>query len=192
RGGDRLLVMDPIDGSHNALRALPFSTVSLALGSKDLSGVDVGIVQDLSSGTSYWASRGGGAFRDGRPIRTRPWEARSEMFFVNLGRHSTPRSVALASKGRRIRSLGCASLEVALVAQGGADAYLFENDTELRNLRVTDIAAAYRILVEAGGGMCDAQLEPLDHFPLALGHRTTVFAYGDRAFRDGAKSGGYL
>ena len=63
---------------------------------------------------------------------------------------------------------------MALVAQGGGDAYLFENDSPTRNLRVTDIAAGYRILLEAGGGVTDAAGAPVDDLPLALDHRTSV------------------
>lgn len=184
RGGDRTLVVDPIDGSHNALRGLPFATVSLALGRENLRGIEVGVVHDLYTGTTFWATRGGGAFCDGRPIHVRTWEARSELFFVNLGRHSTKRALALAERGRRIRSLGCASLEMAMVARGAADAYFFENDTPNRNLRVTDIAAAYRIVLEAGGGVGDASYASLDAFPLELGRHTSVCAWGDRTFTE--------
>lgn len=192
RGGDRTLVVDPIDGSHNALRGLPFATVSLALGRDTLGGIDLGVVYDLTNGTTYWATRGGGAFRDGRPLRTRPWTPKAELFFVNLGRHSTPRAVALAGKGRRIRSLGCASLEMVLLAQGAADAYFFENDTENRNLRVTDIAAAHRILLEAGGGATDAAQRTLADIPLRLDQHTSVFAWGDPEFGRRAFPEGYL
>jgi NAD+ kinase len=190
RGGRQLLVLDPIDGSHNALRNMPFATVSLALGRGTLGGIEKGVVRDLTNGITYWASRGGGAFRDGRRIRTRSWDLRSELFFVNLGRHSTPSAVQLAEHGRRIRSLGCASLEIALVAQGAADAYFFENDTRPRNLRVTDIAAAYRILLEAGGGMTDAQGRPVVGVPLDLAEHTSVLAYGDAHFAASRTGGG--
>ncbi len=182
RGGSKTLVVDPIDGSHNVLRGMPFATVSLALGEGTLAGVDVGLVHDLFSGATFWATRGGGAFVDGRPIHVRGWELRQELFFVNLGRHSTRRAVELAERGRRIRSLGCASLEMSMVAQGAADAYLFDNDTPNRNLRVTDIAAAYRIVLEAGGQVGDAHLAPLEEFPLKLGVHTGVCAWGDPAF----------
>jgi NAD+ kinase len=182
RGGTKLLVVDPIDGSHNALRNMPFATVSLALGRDTLGGIEKGVVRDLTNGITYWATRGEGAFRDGRRISTRRWDLRSELFFVNLGRHSTPSALHLAEHGRRIRSLGCASLEIAMVAQGAADAYYFENDTRPRNLRVTDIAAGYRILLEAGGGMSDAEGRPVEGIPLDLAEHTSVFAYGDDAF----------
>jgi fructose-1,6-bisphosphatase/inositol monophosphatase family enzyme len=192
RGGQSTLVVDPIDGTSNALRNLPFSTVSLALGRNDLAGIEVGLVRDLHRGTTYWAARGQGAFRDGRPIRTRTWNPRSEIFFVNLGRPATERAARLATKSRRIRSLGCASLEMLMVAQGSADGYFFENSPEARNLRATDVAAAYRILLEAGGGMSDAKGGAIEAFPLTVDRRTSVFAWGDPTFREKAPSEGYL
>ncbi len=189
RGGRRTLVVDPIDGSHNALRDQPFYAVCLALGSGSLAGIDLGLVRDLHHGTTWWGVRGGGAFRDGRPIATRPWNARAETVFVNLGSNASDRSVRLAGKARRVRSLGCASQEILMVAQGSADAYLFENQAEARNLRATDIGAAYRILLEAGGGLSDAQGRSLDDFPLQVERRTSVFAWGDPAFGRAAEAG---
>ena len=141
---------------------------------------------------TYWAARGQGAFRDGRRIRTRPWNARSEIFFVNLGRPASERSTRLATKSRRIRSLGCASLEILMVAQGSGDGYFFENTPETRNLRATDVAAAYRILLEAGGGMSDAKGQPIETFPLTVDRRTSIFAWGDSALGARAKEEGYL
>jgi fructose-1,6-bisphosphatase/inositol monophosphatase family enzyme len=192
RGGSRLLVVDPVDGSHNALRGFPMSTVSLALGSSTLGDIDVGVIHNLDNGVTYWAERNQGAFRDGRRLRTRTWEARTELFCVNLGRHSTARASRLAEKGRRVRSLGCASFELAMVAQGSADAYFFENDDEGRNLRATDIAAAYLVLREAGGGFTDTAQQTLEPFPLSLDRRTSVFAWGDPSFARHAASEGYL
>ena len=192
RGGSRLLVVDPVDGSHNALRGFPMSTVSLAIGQATLGDIDVGVVHNLDNGVTHWARRGHGAFRDGHRLHTRTWEARSELFCVNLGRHSTPRAARLAEKGRRVRSLGCASLELAMVAQGSADAYFFENDAQGRNLRVTDIAAAYLVVRESGGGIADAAQQPLESFPLSLEQRTSVFAWGDPSFAAHATTEGYL
>jgi NAD+ kinase len=192
RGGSRLLVVDPVDGSHNALRGFPMSTVSLALGRSTLGEIDLGVVHNLDNGVTHWARQGHGAFRDGHRLQTRKWEPRTELFCVNLGRHSTPRAARLAEKGRRVRSLGCASLELAMVAQGSADAYFFENDTEGRNLRVTDIAAAYLLVREAGGGISDATRAPIEGFPLALEERTSVFAWGDPRFAETAAGEGYL
>lgn len=181
RGGRRALVVDPIDGTSNALRQLPFSAVSLALGSGTLDGIDVGLVRDLDRGTTYWATRGGGAYRDGRPIRVRPWRAGAEVVFLNLGTRAATRPTQLAAKARRVRALGSASLELMLVAQGAADAYLFDNRDAGRNLRPTDLAAAYRIVREAGGGMTAADGASVDGLPLGVDRRTSVLAVGDPA-----------
>jgi fructose-1,6-bisphosphatase/inositol monophosphatase family enzyme len=189
RGGSRTLVVDPIDGSHNALRGRPFYAVSLGLGSESLSGIEIGLVRDLHHGTTWWGARGAGAFKDGWPITVRPWNAHTETVFINLGSNASERSVRLAGKARRVRSLGCASQELLMVAQGSADAYFFENHAEQRNLRATDVAAAYRILLEAGGGMTDARGGSLEPFPLRVDRRTSVFAWGDPAFGKAAEAG---
>ena len=182
RGGGPLLVVDPIDGSHNALHGLPFASVSMALGRGTLGGIDTGVVYDLYRRTTYWAARGEGAFRDGGRIRVRPWNPKADVAFLNFGRHTTERAIGRARRARRIRSLGSASLEVAQVAEGAGDAYLFENRSEALNLRVTDIAAAYRILIEAGGGLSDADGRSLADFPLRVDRRTSLMAWGDRAW----------
>ncbi len=192
RGGHLSLVVDPIDGTLNALRDFPFAAVSLALGSDTLGGIEIGLVRDLFRGTTYWAEQGGGAYRDGRPIRTRSWNPKGDVLLVNLGSRATERSVRLAERGRRIRSLGCASLEMVMVSQGSADAYLFENSEETRNLRSTDIAGAYRIVLEAGGGVSDAAHRSIDSFPLAVGRHTSVFAWGDAKLPAALKEGGAL
>lgn len=192
RGGTRTLVVDPIDGTLNALRNFPFAAVSLALGVDSLGGIEVGLVRDLYRGTTYWAARGEGAYCDGRPIRTRPWNPRGEVILVNLGHRATERTVRLAGKGRRVRSLGCASLEILMVAQGSADAYVFENSNEKVNLRATDIAGAYRILLEAGGGVADANRQPLEAFPLGVERRTSVLAWGDARLPAGLAEAGSL
>lgn len=182
RGGHRVLVVDPIDGTSNALRQLPFSAVSLGLGSGTLDGIDLGLVRDLDRGTTYWAARGGGAFRDGRPIHTRAWKAGAEVVFLNLGLRAAARPAQLAARARRVRALGSASLEMMLIAQGAADAYLFENAEARRNLRPTDLAAAYRIVREAGGALTDAAGAPIGDLPLGVDRRTSVLAVGDPAF----------
>jgi fructose-1,6-bisphosphatase/inositol monophosphatase family enzyme len=179
RGGTRTLVVDPIDGTMNALRNLPFSTVSLALGRENLAGVEVGLVRDLFRGTTWWGARGQGAYVDGRPIHTRAWNPKGEILFANLGYRATERAVRMSGKSRRVRSLGCASFEMLMVAQGSADGYFFENTDAHRNLRATDIAAAYRIVCEAGGGVTDSHGGSLEAFPFTAEGRTSVFAWGD-------------
>ncbi len=190
RGGHDLLVVDPVDGSHNALRGLPFATVSLALGKAQLSDIRVGVVHDIDTGITFWATQGGGAWQDGRRLSSRPWVPHEELFFVNLGANASGRAHSLAQKSRRVRSLGCASFEISMVAQGGADGYFSDSSPASLNLRVTDIAAAVLVLKEAGGGVADSHGRPLDML-LNLENRTSLLAWGDRRLLQEGHREGY-
>src|SRR5437764_10834413 len=65
-GGPPFVVIDPVDGSLNAKRRLPFHAVSIAFASgRTMSQVEFGYVFDLFCGEEWSAERGGGAFVDG-------------------------------------------------------------------------------------------------------------------------------
>ena len=72
-------------------------------------------------------------------------------------RPNTARIVGIGDTVRRIRTLGSASLEMALVASGKLDAFV-----DLRGMmRVVDVAAGKLIIEEAGGIVTDANGEEL-------------------------------
>ena len=68
RRGNRTLVVDPIDGTLNCTKWIPFFSVSLAVGNKMLSDCDFGLVKNLFTGDTYFARRGGGAELNGHRI----------------------------------------------------------------------------------------------------------------------------
>lgn len=111
-----LAVVDPIDGSTNAHRGVPFYSTSICV--LDAEGPLVGLVVNQASGTRYAATRGGGAERDGRAIKPSGCE---ELAHAIVGISGFP--------GRypgwaQFRALGAASLECCAVAEGVLDAYL--------------------------------------------------------------------
>ena len=53
-----------------------------------------------------------------------------------------------------------------------------------------DIAAAYRILLEAGGGASDAEGRSIEDFPLTVDRRTSLFAWGDHAMAEATLAAG--
>ena len=61
-------VIDPIDGTANFVRGIPAWTVVIA-GVKD-GALDVGVIQEPSTAETFYGRRGGGAFLNGKPIRT--------------------------------------------------------------------------------------------------------------------------
>lgn len=191
-GGGRLrVVVDPVDGSLNAKRGLPFACVSIAVASGPRMGdVEVGWVAELDPriserdeprlGRDWWAVRGEGAFRDGErlpPLRPGPLE----VLGVETAR---PSLVAAASaaieavEARRIRVLGSVAMTLCLVAAGQLDAML-----SLRPIRSVDAAAAQLLVKEAGGAVAF----PADD-QLTLEMRSPVLAARDEQLLERLRS----
>lgn len=111
-----LAVIDPIDGSTNAHRGVPFYSTSICV--LDDEGPLVGLVVNQASGTRYAATRGGGAERDGRAIAPSGCE---QIKSAIVGISGFPGTCA---GWAQFRALGAASLECCAVAEGVLDAYL--------------------------------------------------------------------
>lgn len=184
--GEWVLILDPIDGTHNAVRGVPAYSVSVAAcprappGSRErLSDVVAGLVQDLVSGQTYYAERGKGAFLDGHPIHARrPYRPNDTVFDVYLGEKAHPRASDVASRARRVRNLGAASLDLCLVARGAVDLYYLHSTEAGHELRAMDIAAGTLIVREAGGNVVDLEGRTLD-MSIDPKARANVIAYGD-------------
>lgn len=179
-GRDRLLVADPVDGTRNTCRGIPFSCVALALGTKTLDDVDVGLVLNLATGDTFTAIKGQGARLNGRPIRCPPLDTDDTVVATTLGKEARPEALHLVTKRYNVRSLGAAALEMALVASGGLDFYYYGPN----KLRIMDIAASTLIVREAGGfvhaidGSGDLRMD------LSLVPRTSLVAAGSREAMD--------
>lgn len=169
-GGDRLLVVDPVDGTTNASRGIPFYCVSLAIGRKTLGDVEVGLVQNLCTGDRYEAVRGKGATLNDRRITTRPTGRGRRVFATS----TMLAPEAPAAKGI-VRSFGASALEMCLVASGAFDGYHYPKPI----LRIIDIAASTLIIREAGGVVLDLEGRDLD-LPLSLTPRFGLTAASSR------------
>jgi len=179
RGGDALLVLDPVDGTHNALRGVPAFSVSLALGRSRLGDVEEGLVRDLVSGATYHALKGRGATLNGKPIHAKRFDPKDTLFSVYLGTNAEADAARVAAKARRVRNLGAASLDLCLVARGAADLYYMHSREETLKLRACDIAAGTLIVREAGGLVLDLAGHNLD-IPLTADAHTDLVAVGER------------
>jgi myo-inositol-1(or 4)-monophosphatase len=174
-GGPPFVVIDPVDGSLNAKRRLPFYALSLAFASgPSMADVDFGYVFDLSCGEEWWAERGGGAFVEGR--RLGPLEPREAFEIVGI---ETARPELIGEQAAqiarlptdRVRALGSVALSMCFVADARLDAML-----SLRHVRSVDVAGAQLIVREAGGVVAfpDAGENP----GLGLDMRSRVAAAG--------------
>ena len=178
KGGDLTLILDPVDGTHNAERGVPFYATSMAIGKGSMMGVTHGLVRNLVSGGDFCASKGEGAFLDAKQIHVRKLDEHDTLFSVYIGINAYESAYRVAGIGRRARSLGAASLELCLVASGAADLYYVNSKAKRAELRVVDVAAGALILREAGGDVVDMDLKPLD-MPFDTKTTSNLIAYGD-------------
>ena len=182
-GGEEVLVMDPIDGTSNAIAGLPYYTVSLAVGKDALSNIRLGYLRNLATGDSIWAEKGKGAFKNGVPIHVRKADMDDLFMMIYAGNGAHPDAFSLVKRVRSCRSLGCSSLEMEIVAEGEADGYFMKAERYTRSARVVDIAASVVILREAGGEVYDLDGNVLD-MPFDLEHRSNFFAVGEKEVFD--------
>ncbi len=169
-GSDYTFVLDPIDGTRNAYRGIPFFAVSLAIGKSKISDVEYGIVKNIPTGDVFTAEKGFGAFLNKTKIGV-PNVPDSELCSsLALGKNFDKLTISLAKK-EKVRSLGSASLEMCMVAIGALDFYVVGKEY----MRVVDIAASTLILREAGGIVTNILGEELD-MSFTLDERTSVVA----------------
>jgi myo-inositol-1(or 4)-monophosphatase len=155
---------DPIDGTTNLTRGLPFYCSSIAISSQQmLRGVFAAMVTDLYHGATYTAIRGKGAYRDGEKIST---SSTTNMEDAILGldlntykvKEIAPQLTDLIQVTRHIRHFGANALELCYVAEGLTDGFI-----DIRGkIRTTDIAAGCLIIHEAGGLVTTPKNEQID------------------------------
>jgi myo-inositol-1(or 4)-monophosphatase len=172
--GGPVVVVDPLDGSRNYKRGIPFFATAVAAAHGPTVGdLAAAAVYAPLLGLEFYAERGRGAFLNGRRLAVRPSERPVVAVNATPKASFLPHALALAlsAEGFVIRMLGAASLELALVASGGVDAYV----DPWFAARVVDLAASLLIAREAGavvrveGRLGDPPL-------LTLGERLSVLA----------------
>ena len=159
-----LAVLDPLDGSTNASRRIPWFATSICV--LDEVGALAALVVNQATGTRYEAVRGAGARRDGETISP----SRSETLrgsLIGLSGYP-PRYLGW----RQFRSLGAAALDLCAVADGTFDGYI---DCMRDAHGSWDYLGGLLVCTEAGALVSDAEGRDLvvrDH----AGRRTPVAA----------------
>ena len=121
-------VVDPLDGTVNYLYGLPSWAVSIGI--EDADGAVVGVVHAPVLGETFWAVRGGGAFRDGEQVRCSSCGSLDQALLGTGFGYDSRRRVVQARwvaevlpLVRDIRRSGSAAVDLCAVACGRLDAY---------------------------------------------------------------------
>jgi myo-inositol-1(or 4)-monophosphatase len=176
--GDTVVVIDPIDGSLNAKRGIPFFAVSIAVADGPTMGdVHFGYVYDFGTGEEWVGRRGGGATLNGEQLgAVKPKDAIEILAFEatrsDLIARDAPKVAELAY---RLRVMGSLALSLCQLASGRIDAVC-----SLKGARAVDIAAAQLLVREVGYPIAlfdDAR--PFEAAELDLEGRSRVAAAGN-------------
>lgn len=162
-GAAEVVIIDPVDGSTNASRGVPWYATSLCL--VDADGPAAALVVNQATGVRYWAERGGGAFCDGVAIS--PSDC-TTIGSAIIGLNGLPPAHLGYAQSR---VFGAVALDLCQVAAGVLDGYI---DCIVDAHGVWDFAGAALICAEAGAVVVD--LWDRDLFTLTHESRRTPVA----------------
>jgi myo-inositol-1(or 4)-monophosphatase len=173
-GGARRVVVDPIDGSVNAKRGIPFFSLSVAVADGPTMGdVAFGYVYDFGTGEEWTAQRGVGAFLDDARIGAlRPKETIEILSFEGTTTSAiADRIGTVLDLAVRVRVMGSLALSLCHLAAGRVDGVV-----SLKAARSVDIAAAQLLVRECGLAIELFEDPPFAAAPLDLGARSRIAA----------------
>jgi len=175
-GGIRVLI-DPIDGSRNAVAGIPFYCASIAVADGDTLGdVRLSYIINLSNGDEFWAERGSGACLNGRQIHTQE----DDIFYLisyetRIPGKDIPVIMPLLSRSRKTRCMGATALDLAYLASGAASVFITPSLS-----RSFDFAGGWLLVKEAGGIITNTSGAQIEKVSLNLQKSSSLLAAGNR------------
>jgi myo-inositol-1(or 4)-monophosphatase len=175
-GGGEIVLIDPIDGSRNAVSGIPFFCTSIAIAEgRRLVDVRMSYIINLVNGDEFWAERGGGAFLNSGRI----WTQEEDAFRLVSFESPSPgkdihKLLPLLSVASKTRCLGATALDMAYLARGAISSFVSPSPS-----RSFDFAGGWLLVTEAGGTVTDIVGRDIKETPLDLKRHTTLLASGN-------------
>lgn len=149
-------IIDPIDGTHNFIHAVPYFCISIGLEHTNHRGqreMVAAVIYDPLHNDLFWAEKGTGAFLNDRKLAVSQRSTLEGSMFVS-GKHFTAGTYdhatasltqKVAEAGAAVRYFGATALDLAYLAAGRIDGCWHYT------LKPWDIAAGILLVQEAGG-----------------------------------------
>jgi len=171
-----LFVVDPIDGSINCKRGLPFHSVSIGVFTGPTVGDGVfGYVLNLANGDEFHAAAGSGkSYMNNKLINFKPdMKKNPDVLLVEipLKKDIMDKAMPLMIAADRTRVMGSLALAVTYTAAGAADMFM-----HLKPSRVIDFAGAKIIFEEAGGTFTDEKGKSINGQSVDLARKSMLIA----------------
>jgi len=176
RGGGIKLLLDPIDGSRNALSGVPLFSTSIAIVDGNTIGeTALGYVINLISGDEFWAIKGGGSFLNGMKITAQKDNSLKVLAYeAQTPKVDIPLIMPLISMFGRARCFGSTALDLSFLAQGALSVFVVPSHS-----RSFDFAAGYLMVKEAGGSITDLTGMKIEDTGISVKRTTSLLASGN-------------
>ena len=171
-----IFLIDPVDGTSNAIKEIPAYAISVAVAEVNqgrvatINDVELGFLYNLANGNFFEAEKGKGCKLNNEKVKPSEVIKVNRMTLGGFTKTGTSEASKLVDSARRMRVLGSVVLELSYVASGKYDAFL-----DLRGSRIIDIAAGKLILEEAGGIITDKYGQKLNNV-LSIYEKSIVVA----------------
>ena len=174
-GGPRVLI-DPVDGSRNAVAGIPFYCTSIAVANGETLGdISLSYIINLVNGDEFWAEKGSGARFNGRQIHAQEGNIFSLVAYeAPVPGKDIPAIIPLLSQSRKTRCLGATALDLAYLASGAMSVFVTPSLS-----RSFDFAGGWLLVKEAGGIITDTSGAQIENTPLGLGKSSSLLAAGN-------------
>lgn len=176
KGGGKKILIDPIDGSKNAVAGIPFYCASIAVADGSTIG-DIGLsyIINLINGDEFWAEKDKGAFLNGERIYA---QRDSGIYLVAYEAQSPkkdiPRITPLLAKSMKTRCLGATALDLSYLACGSIS--IFANPSLSRSF---DFGGGWLIVKEAGGIFTDLEGSSIEKVEISIKKSVSLLAAGN-------------
>lgn len=183
RGGGTVVLIDPVDGSRNAIAGIPFYCTSIAVGEgKRIGNIYLSYVLNLINYDEFWAEKNKGAFLNGERICTQ----KDDVFYLTAYEAQSPSRdipgiMPLLSASRKTRCLGATALDIAYLARGSIS--IFANPAPSRSF---DFAGGWLLVQEAGGVFTDMEGNPINNVEISLQKSTPLLVAGNERLHEKA------
>lgn len=183
RGGGPTVLIDPVDGSRNAVADIPFYCTSIAVAEgKTIGTIYLAYVLNLVNGDEFWAEKNNGAFLNGKRIFTQ----QDDVFYLTAYEAQSPARdipgiVPLLTASRKTRCLGATALDIAYLAHGSIS--IFANPAPSRSF---DFAGGWLLVQEAGGIFTDMKGHRIHNVEISLQKSTPLLVSGNARLHEKA------
>ena len=183
KGGGTKVLVDPIDGSKNAISGIPFFCTSIAIvDGNTLKDIVLAYVVNLISGDEFWAEEGKGSFLNDKRIYTQQDDTFSlTAYEAQSPSKDIPRIMPLLSKSRKTRCLGATALDLAYLALGAVSIFVTPSLS-----RSFDFAGGWLLVQEAGGIFTDIKGNSIETLEVSLKKSSSLLASGNKNLHEKA------